>query len=178
MRPHLKSFYILPVFVTLLALVLGSCKKIVVDHTPACCTAGPPTALFEVVDQDGNGLLLSLRDSVKLSYADNGSTWSFLEPVVKLDSASVDTASYKKFNGLILQDKYTMALLSTRPGGPIHVFNLRVNGHDLGELYFDYNDYKNSLTQASTTAFALQNVPAKNIMLEGGKFYLSVLQEK
>ena len=178
MSSHLKSTQTLLLSAAILALMISSCKKTVVNTTPACCTAGPPTALFEVVDQNGKGLLLSLQDSVKLSYADNGSTWSFLEPVVKLDSASVDTASYKKFNGLILQDKYTMALLSTRPGGPIHVFNLRVNGHDLGELYFDYNDYKSSLTQETTSAFELQSLPAKNFPMSGDKSYISVLQEK
>lgn len=172
---QLKPFGILLIAVT---LIISSCKK---NSTPApeqCCAAGTAPTLFEVVDDNGEGMILSLKDSVVISYADSDKTKSFKEPVAALDPALVSTADYKTFNGFVIEDMYGMAALNTRPKSPVYNFNLRINGHDLGLLYFNYESYKNTQSQSTTTSFTLTELPARNIETLDKKHFISVLQAK
>jgi len=159
-------------------LIISSCKK---NSTPApeqCCAAGTPPTLFEVLDDNGKGLILSLKDSVVVSYADSDKNKSFTEPVVALDPSLVSTADYETFNGFVIEDMYGMAALNTRAKAPVYYFNLRINGHDLGLMYFNYESYKNTQSQSTTTSFTLTELPARNIETLDKKHFISVLQAK
>lgn len=163
---------------TILLLIMISCRKKAAQINLNCCTAAPPTALFEIIDQNGNGMVMSLKDRVMFSYADSGKTKAFKEHIGPLNSAWVNASTKKKFNGIVIEDIYSMAVLSTRLPNPIHTFNLSLNGEILGVVYFDYANYKNSLSQSTTSTFTFNSLPVKNLRVPGGRSYISVLQVK
>ena len=178
MPASIKQIKYLGLLLFAVTLMISSCKK---NSSPApeqCCTAGTAPTLFEVVDDNGKGMILSLKDSVVISYADSDKTKSFKEPVVALDPTLVSTADYGTFNGFVIEDMYGMAALNTRPQDPVYYFNLRIDGHDLGLLRFDYENYKNAQSQSTTTSFTLTELPARNIETLDKKHFISVLQAK
>jgi hypothetical protein len=113
---------------------------------------------FEIIGKDGKSMVTSKKDSITISYTENGETKLFRPSIMKLQVSETDTTSVSKYNGLCINDNTVMSALSSRPSSPIRTFNLNLNGENLGVIYVDYWRYQAAYPQLSSPALTFNNV--------------------
>jgi hypothetical protein len=116
--------------------VICACRK-----TSNTESTYPAPIDFELIDKSGNDLIHSLRDSVKVSYMQDGVLKYHNLSVEKLQVSASDTTTVKYYNGLVIDDRGAMTSLNGFYAGEpsaIHNFVIYLNGVAMGNIYLDY----------------------------------------
>jgi len=144
-----------------MAVLNFSCKK-----EKNIATTPPESMAFEFIGKDGKSLTTSLRDSVKVSYVENGITIFHALSVQKLytfESNRLDTTkTSSKYNGLVINDGRFMSSLSSRNPNPIRNYNIYLNGTNMGILYMDYWGYQAAYPSPSSNNLMFNSTPVLN----------------
>jgi len=148
----MKTFSI--TFLSLL-LIVSACKK---QQTKQLTTPAPLS--FEIIGKDGKSMVTSKKDSVAITYSENGSHKSFNLTIEKLEVSATDTTTSSKYNGLYITDNAFMSDLSSQ-SPPVRTFNFYLNGTDLGTIYVDYWAYLGAYPHPSA-ALTFNNVPVSS----------------
>jgi hypothetical protein len=170
----------------------GSCKK---DSNVNKSTGAAPPLMYEIVNKDGKVILDSanlLKDSVTLSYDDNGTIRQFSDAILDLNAYQPGTvtpgyaAAFKNYNGIAVLD-FTMLQLSTGVystypvvrGTPVHTFDVSYHGKSLGTIYFEYLrwNYSQMSSWQQASVFTFDSMPVKIDSTAGRPLYVIQLQE-
>src|ERR1700679_1460351 len=124
--------------IILLLIIISACKK-----PGGRGDTIPAPIYFVVVDKDGENLIHSLKDSLVVTYSQNGTTVSKHLTIYKVQVSETDTTLVSKYNGFIVSDwEHTFVgdngYIVTPSGAGVRTFNLFLNGTNLGAMYFDY----------------------------------------
>lgn len=118
---------------------------------------------FQFIGKMGESLVTSLKDSVKVSYTENGATKFKKLIVAKLYVGTVNGADTTrispKYNGVYINDGVFMSSLSSREPNPIRNFNIYLNGKNMGSLYMDYWGYQRAYPKPSSNNLTFNNTP-------------------
>jgi hypothetical protein len=148
-------------FALLICTSIFSCKK--KDVPP------PPSHIyFVVLDKNGNSIVHSVKDSLKVTFTSNGVAVSDPLHVYKVETSATDTSTVSKF-GYVISDRDFSAELQgymtvASAGGdsqPVRNFNLFLNGKSIGAIYFDYYSFGKSSLGESVQSFSLNGNPGK-----------------
>jgi len=137
------------IILLIICFAIGSCKK-----EGGNSTVLPESVNFELVDKTGNSLVKSLKDSVKISYIQNGATQYHNLSVQKLPVNYNDTTSVEQYNGLVINDEKFMSNLSSSVmnPNPVRNFNIYLNNIIMGNIFMNY----------SNGQITFNNIPVKN----------------
>lgn len=144
---------------TIFCFTIISCKKEGKKYTTL-----PESVNFAFIDKNGKSLVTSLKDSVKVSYTENGVT-KFQKLLVNklyvfINNVGVDTTrTVSKYNGLVINDGKFMSQLSSRNSNPIHNFTIYLNGINMGNIYIDYWKYEDAYPKPSSEHLTFNNIP-------------------
>ena len=157
---------------TYLAVTLGftiiSCKKPGDNGTTS-----PAPVYFEIIGQNGNNILHSVKDSLIATYTMNGVTVTSRLTIYKVQVSATDTTAVTKYNGFVISDRDYPAkgnggYLSVASAGGIRDFNLTLNGISIGTLYLDYWGWLGlPFPPPPSSTFAFNGVPGKFDTLAG-----------
>jgi hypothetical protein len=144
-------------FLLIVCISLFSCTK-----EKHIATTLPESVNFEFLGKDGKSLITSLKDSVKISFTENGITKFHNLVVTKFyvaNSFGPDTTkTVAKYNGLIINDGRFMSNLSSRTPNPIRDFNIYLNGVNMGTIYLDYWGYQDAYPNLLSNNLKFNNI--------------------
>ena len=134
----------------------------------------PAPIRFEVIGNNGNNIINSIKDSLAVTYTENGIAEYHRLNVYKVQVSATDTTPVSKYNGFVISDQdYALGgntgYISMASGeGGVRDFNLYLNGVRAGSFHFDYWGYL-SLPYppplSSTCTF--NGIPVKGDILTG-----------
>lgn len=152
---NIKIMKTLSTFLIFLPLIISGCTKSPIEKQ----LLPPQPVYFEIVDQNAKSLITSKRDSVSITYSENGAIHSLHTTVLKLYASPTDTTnSSSKYNGLLVTDNQGMAKLEMQQN-PIGNFNLSLNGVSRGPIHLDYYSYLTVYPQPSSQYFTFNSLP-------------------
>jgi hypothetical protein len=141
-------------FISML-IVLTSCSK----HNGHDILPLPVS--FEIIGKDGKSMVTSVKDSISVSYTENGVLKNYRLTVTKLRSSGSDTGALAKYNGLYITDNAVMTDLSIQ-ANPVQDFAISLNGVKVGDIHFYYWGYLDAYPKISSANLTFNKVPTRD----------------
>jgi len=150
---------ILNYLMIILSFIAISCKKPVGnEHTV------PAPIYFNIIGQNGNNVIHSLKDTLVVTYVMNGLTKNSRLTVYKVQASPTDTTLISQYNGFVITDLNPLdhqGYISSPSGAGVRNFSLYLNGVSIGSIYLDYWGYLSTAyphSPSSTFTFGGENV--------------------
>jgi len=137
----------------LISVIITACGKGNIKATTL-----PAPMAFELI-YNGESMVTSFKDSVKVSYTQDGVLKFHDLYIVKLSKSDVDTSATKDYNGLVINDKSFMGNISSLDINPIRNFNIYLNGKNMGSIYLDYWKWQDDYPKNPSSYLTFNNVP-------------------